>query len=67
MDAHAALLIYLRENYPYHRSVDPPAGVGNRTVGKMLEGYVAAKNYKDGDWADEGIVGWVWVEREGNW
>ncbi|KAF2448968.1 hypothetical protein P171DRAFT_428940 [Karstenula rhodostoma CBS 690.94] len=61
--AHAALLEYARMQHPFHRFVDPPAGMGSGGRGKVLEGYIQAMRYKDGDWIEEVVTGWVWVER----
>ncbi|OAG04578.1 uncharacterized protein CC84DRAFT_1259941 [Paraphaeosphaeria sporulosa] len=62
--AHAALLDYVRNNHPYHRSIEPRAGVRRGGGGRVMEGYIAEYEYRDGDWIDEEVVGWVWVERD---
>lgn len=37
--------------------------MGNRGGGKVLEGYIHEKRWKDGDWFNEEVIGWVWVDR----
>lgn len=66
--AHAALIEYMRKNYPFHRwYYSSTSVVGCHDWYRGCEGYIKEKVLKDGDRIEEEIVGWVWVEKVEGW
>lgn len=63
-ESQSALMLYMRYHHPYHRSIEPPAGVDSGGVSRIMEGYIKEYVYRNGDWIDETVTGWAWVGRE---